>query len=110
MDAGSCIHAEGYFEFYFSRLSGFTAGCGLCRPHTHGMSGQPLGWMALLASGNMCRSCPLPLQEVFEQGMCPGSIHLSFSLQLWGVLALPLSPHCRARGCGIRFSAQWLGS
>lgn len=115
MDAGPQIHAEGYFEFYFSRVCSFTAGCGLCRTHVHGMSGQLLGWVALLASGthgNVCRSCPLPVQEVFEQGICPGSdsSHLSLSLHLWGVLALPLSLHCRAVGCGICSSAQWLRS
>lgn len=36
-------------KFSFSRVCSFTAGCGLCWPHVHGMSGQLLGWVALLA-------------------------------------------------------------
>lgn len=105
---GHKFHAEGYFEFSFSPGCSFTAGCGLCRPHVHGVS--------LLASGThskMGRSAHYLFWRYLSREHILGEAALislpPFSYGV-GVLALPPSLDCRAVGCGMRSSAQWLGS
>lgn len=102
MDTGPQIHTEGYSEFSFSRVCSCTAGCGLCRPHVHGMPCHLLWWVALLASGThgkVGRSYPVPVQA--EQGICPGrdSPRLSSLLWLWSVLASASQPGLH--GCRV---------